>query len=64
MKKQKKICQDKSVIGNALMEQEAEKLLAQYPIEVKTIIECAKKKYRFTKAELMQIEQIKNNLRN
>ena len=26
MKKQKKICQDKSVIGNALMEQEAEKL--------------------------------------
>lgn len=63
MKKQKKICQDKNIIGNALSEQEAEKLLAQYPIEVKTIIECAKKKYRFTKSELMQIEQ-KNNLRN
>lgn len=43
MKKQKKICQDKNIIGNALSEQEAEKLLAQYPIEVKTIIECAKK---------------------
>ena len=53
MKKQKKICQDKNIIGNALSEQEAEKLLAQYPIEVKTIIECAKKKYRFTKSELI-----------
>ena len=59
MKKQKKICQDKNIIGNALSEQEAEKLLAQYTIEVKTIIECAKKKYRFTKSELMQIEQKK-----
>lgn len=43
MKKQKKSYQDKSIIGNALSEQEAEKLLVQCPVEVVTIIERAKK---------------------
>lgn len=61
MKKQKKSYQDKNIIGNALSEQEAEKLLVQCPIEVVTIIERAKKKYSFTREQLKQIEHIRKN---